>query len=326
MISSNQNDLQAESAAAGGMPQGDAAPSPTASAAAAAPAQGTSHEMLYFALRSKKVLVSIGILLVLIAIAIVGPILDTNDPNAYIGPHLKPPSAQFWFGTTTFGQDVFAQFANGLRATFFVGLLGGSLAALVGMTIGFIAGYRGGLVDEILMGVLTNVFLVIPTLAILIVITSYLQKSFPFIRGIPFESVFVGLTSWPWAARAIRAQTFSLTARDYVDLARLSGRSGWRIIVEEIAPNMSSYLFLTFILLFGGAILIAASLDFIGLGPTGGQSLGLMMFNAVTSAAMLYKAWWWFIPPGIGITATVASLYVMNVGLDEIFNPKLREM
>jgi peptide/nickel transport system permease protein len=142
-----------------------------------------------------------------------------------------------------------------------------------------------------------------------------------------FEAVFIGATSWPWAARAIRAQTFSLRSRDFIDLAKLSGRRGWKIILFEIAPNMSSYLFLTYILLFGGAILIAASLDFIGLGPTGGMSLGLMMFNSVTyGAALQLGIWWWFIPPGIGIIALVGALYVMNVGLDEIFNPKLRDI
>jgi peptide/nickel transport system permease protein len=232
-------------------------------------------------------------------------------------PTLDPGN---WFGTTYFGEDVFAQFANGLRASFFVGLLGGGLGAVIGMTVGFVAGYRGGWIDEIL-NMITNVFLVIPTLAVLLVITSYLQA-----RGVMFEAVFIGLTSWPWAARAIRAQTFSLRSRDFIDLAKLSGRSGWKVIVFEIAPNMSSYLFLTYILLFGGAILIAASLDFIGLGPTGGMSLGLMMYNAVTWAALQLGIWWWFVPPGIGIIATVGSLYVMNVGLDEIFSPKLRDI
>jgi peptide/nickel transport system permease protein len=168
---------------------------------------------------------------------------------------------------------------------------------------------------------ITNVFLVIPTLAVLLVITSYLQA-----RGVMFEAIFIGGTSWPWAARAIRAQTFSLRSRDFIDLAKLSGRPGWKVIIFEIAPNMSSYLFLTYILLFGGAILIAASLDFIGLGPTGGMSLGLMMYSAVTWAALQLGIWWWFVPPGVGIIATVGALYVMNVGLDEIFNPKLREM
>ena len=173
---------------------------------------------------------------------------------------------------------------------------------------------------KVLMGLVPYVYAVL--LAVLLVITSYLKA-----RGVLFESIFIGITSWPWAARAIRAQTFSLRSRDFIDLAKLSGRRGWKIILNEIAPNMSSYLFLTFILLFGGAILIAASLDFIGLGPTGGMSLGLMLFDAVTyGAALLLGIWWWFIPPGVGIVALVGALYVMNVGLDEIFNPKLREM
>ena len=209
---------------------------------------------------------------------------------------------------------------NGLRATFLVGLLGGGLAALIGMAIGFVAGYRGGIVDEVL-SMITNVVLVIPTLAVLVVIAAYLSA-----RGVIVEAAFIGLTSWPWAARAIRAQTFSLRSREFVDLASLSGLSSWKIIFQEIAPNMGSYLFLTFILLFGGAVLIAATLDFIGLGPTEGISLGLMMQNAVLWSALQLGLWWWFIPPGLAITAIVGALYVMNVGLDEIFNPKLREM
>ncbi len=289
--------------------------------AAPSPAKRARGEFLFFALRSKKFLVSVAVLLVLACTAIFGPLLDPNDPLAQTGlPMLRPsPASGNWFGTTYFGEDVFAQFSNGLRASFFVGFLGGGLAALIGMVVGFVAGYRGGWTDEVL-NMITNVFLVIPTLAVLLVITSYLKA-----RGVMFEAVFIGVTSWPWAARSIRAQTFSLRSRDFVDLAKLSGRGSWKIIVTEIAPNMSSYLFLTFILLFGGAILIAASLDFIGLGPTGGMSLGLMMYNAVTWAALQLGVWWWFIPPGLGITALVGALYVMNVGLDEIFNPRLRE-
>ncbi len=298
-----------------------------AAAPVAAPVKKARGEFLYFAVRSRKFLIACGILGVLILIAVVGPMIDATDPLAETARRGNlPPSSEYWLGTTSLREDVFSQFANGLRATFFVGLLGGGLAALMGMAIGFTAGYRGGWVDEIL-NMITNVVLVIPTLALLIVIASYLQRSWPEARGILFESIFIGLTSWPWAARAIRAQTFSLRSRDFVDLARLSGRRGWKIIVQEIAPNMSSYLFMTFILLFGGAILIAASLDFIGLGPTNGMSLGLMMYNSLNfGAALLLGLWWWFIPPGIGIMATVGALYVMNVGLDEIFNPKLREI
>ena len=188
------------------------------------------------------------------------------------------------------------------------------------MVIGFTAGYRAGWIDEGL-NMLTNVVLVIPTFALLLVIAAYLQ-----VRGIMMEAVFIGVTSWPWAARALRAQTFSLVSRDFVDMARLSGRSSRKIIFAEIAPNMSSYLFMMFILLFGGAILIAATLDFIGLGPSNTISLGQMMQLSVQNAALQLHLWWWFLPPGLAITALVGSLYVMNVGLDEVFNPKLRDM
>ena len=188
------------------------------------------------------------------------------------------------------------------------------------MVVGFTAGYRGGMVDEVL-NMLTNVVLVIPTFAVLLVIAAYLQ-----VRGIMTEAIFIGLTSWPWAARAIRAQTFSLTSRDFVSLARLSGERSWKIIFKEIAPNMSSYLFMMFILLFGGSILIAATLDFIGLGPSNTISLGMMMQLSVQNAALQLHLWWWFLPPGLAIMMIVGSLYVMNVGLDEVFNPRLRSM
>ena len=122
------------------------------------------------------------------------------------------------------------------------------------------------------------------------------------------------------------AGRFRLLIFMIVDMARLSGRSSWKIIFKEIAPNMSSYLFMMFILLFGGAILIAATLDFIGLGPSNTISLGMMMQLSVQNAALPLHLWWWFIPPGLAITALVGSLYVMNVGLDEVFNPKLREL
>lgn len=279
-----------------------------------------AREFLHFARGDRRVVVGTAVLVFFLVVAVVGPFLTPYGPSDYVGPPGAPPSAGFWFGTTTFGQDVFAQFVHGLRTSFVVGALGGGLAAVVGMAVGFVAGYRGGLVDEIL-NMITNTVLVIPTLAVLIIIVAYLQA-----RGVLVQALFIGLTSWPWAARAIRAQTLSLRTREFVDLARMSGASTRQIIVGEIAPNMSSYLFMAFILLFGGAILIAATLDFIGLGPTEGISLGLMMNNAVLWAALQLGLWWWFVPPGAAITAIVGALYVMNVGLDEIFNPRLREL
>lgn len=278
------------------------------------------NEILYFALRNSKLKVGIAVLLVFVGLTLIGPLLTDYPPMDYVGPASAPPSSDFWFGTTTFGQDVFSQFVLGLKASFLVGIIGGGLGTLLGVLVGFTAGYRGGLVDEAL-NMLTNIVLVIPSLAVLLIIVAYLE-----VRGVLAESVFIGVTSWPWAARAIRAQTFSLRTREFVDLARLSGMKPMKIIFTEIAPNMMSYLLLVFILQFGGAVLVAATLDFIGLGPTNAISLGLMMNNAVLWGALILGMWWWFVPPGLAITAIVGALYITNVGLDEIFNPKLREM
>ncbi len=279
-------------------------------------------ETVYFALHNRKLVVGLSITVFMLVFALVGPLFAQHPPLEYGGHLSVAPTTKdgYWFGTTLLGQDVYAQFVNGLRLAFLVGAIGGGIAALVGMVVGFTAGYRGGVVDEIL-NMLTNVVLVIPTFALLLVIAAYLK-----VRGVMTESIFIGLTSWPWAARALRAQTFSLTSRDFIGLARLSGERSSRIIFTEIAPNMSSYLFMMFILLFGGAILIAATLDFIGLGPSNTISLGMMMQLSVQNAALQLHLWWWFLPPGLAMMAIVGSLYVMNVGLDEVFNPRLRSM
>jgi peptide/nickel transport system permease protein len=278
------------------------------------------NEILFFALRNNKLRIGVAIVLFFVVLALVGPQLTEYKQREFVAPGPQSPSTDFWFGTTSLGEDVFTQFVYGLRATFIVGILGGGLGTFIGILIGFVSGYRGGMVDE-LLNMLTNIVLVIPSLVVLIIIAAYLE-----VRGFLFESLFIGCFAWPWAARAIRAQTFSLRTRDFVDLARLSGMKPLKIIITEIAPNMMSYLLLVFILQFGGAILTAATLDFIGLGPTNAVSLGLMMNNAVIYGALILGMWWWFIPPGLAITAIVGALYVTNVGLDEAFNPKLREM
>jgi peptide/nickel transport system permease protein len=277
------------------------------------------NETLYFAFHNTKLVVGLTVVLLLLVVAIVGPWLTDADPFEFGFPLGEAPSSAYWLGTTSSGQDVYAQFVYGLRASFFVGAVAACVAGVLGMAIGFIGGYVGGIIDDIL-SMLTNIVLVIPTLAVLIIVAAYLS-----IGSLLSEAVLIGLTSWPWAARAIRAQTFSLASRDFVSLARLSGARSAQVIVREIAPNMASYLFLVFILLFGGSVLTAAFLDFIGLGPTNAMSLGVMMNNAVVSGALPLGMWWWFLPPGLGIMAIVGGLYVMNVGLDEVFNPRLRK-
>ncbi len=282
--------------------------------------QKKKNELLYFALKNNKLRIGLGIVLFFVVLMFIGPLLTHYKPTDFVGPQAHAPDSVYWLGTTTFGEDVFTQVVYGLASTFLVGIVGGGIGTILGVLIGFTAGYQGGIIDEAL-NMLTNIVLVIPSLAVLLIVAAYLK-----VRGIMVESLFIGFTCWPWAARAIRAQTFSLRSRDFVDLAKLSGMKPFKIIFTEIAPNMMSYLFMTFILMFGGAILTAATLDFIGLGPTNAISLGLMMNSAVLWSALILGMWWWFIPPGIVITAIVGGLYIMNVGLDEVFNPKLREV
>ncbi|WP_433700052.1 ABC transporter permease [Nocardiopsis sp. CA-288880] len=294
------------------------APGAQSAAEPAAPRKGS--ETLHYARRNPKLLIGLGIVLAFLMLGLIGPLFVDHGPNEYVGPQSQPPSGEFWLGTTSFGQDIWAQFVFGIRTTFLIGVFGGGIAFVIGTAVGFIAGYKGGIVDEIL-NMLTNVVLVLPAMVVLIVAIAYLDA-----RGVFVQGLFIGLTSWPWAARAVRSQALTLATRDYVDLARLSGRRTGKIITTEIAPNMSSYLVMSFILLFGGAILIAAGLDFIGLGPSDGVSLGLMLESAVAWSALQFGMWWWFVPPGLGITVIVSSLYILNVGLDEVFNPKLREL
>jgi peptide/nickel transport system permease protein len=294
---------------------------PTKPGTSLAPTVRRSTEWIYFAVRNRKVVGGAGILLTLLLVGILAPLFLQHGPRERnVGLPNQAPSAEFWFGTTTFGEDVFTQFAYGIRSTFLVAVLAAAIAALIGMTLGFVAGYRGGMVDEILMTI-TNIVLVLPVFVVLIVVTTYLG-----INNIPTQALIIGLFSWPWVARAVRAQTLSLRTRDYVDLARLTGLRTLKIIRTEVAPNMASYLAMTFILLFAGAVLFAAALDFLGLGPRQVMSLGLMLELSAEWGALHLGFWWWFVPPGAAITTITGAAYITNVGLDEVFNPKLREL
>lgn len=304
--------------------------SAVASAAAAAPlaaAPGLAAEtpavtryrgeFLHYALRNPKLVFGLCLETLFVLAAVFGPVISAHNTTDFFATYL-PPSAQHWFGTDNLGHDLFAEVVSGLRDSYLVGALGALSAAVIGVALGLTAGYRGGWLDEVLQ-MLTNIIIMIPSLVLLIVIGAYLKT-----RGALFEGVFIGLTTWPWVARAVRAQTFTLRSRDFVDLARLSGKRAYQIVIADIAPNMASYLFLVVVLLFGSSMLLAASYDFLGLGPTNSISLGTIMNQANEWSALQYHYWWWFVTPGVVLTGMVAALLIANVGLDEVFNPKLR--
>jgi peptide/nickel transport system permease protein len=308
-MSESVSEAPATAVAATGLPAG--------SGTAGAPPK--RNDIVHYGLRNKKLLFGLSLEIVLVLLAIIGPYLAKNGPMQITPYQAQRPSGQFWLGTDLTGYDLYSQLTNGLRESYLVGALGAGCAAVIGMALGFIAGWRGGWLDEVLQ-MITNIVVMIPSLVLLVVIGSYLSS-----KSILFEGVFIGLTTWPWVARAVRAQTFTLRSREYVDLARLSGKRPLWIILREIAPNMASYLFLVVILLFGSSMLLAASYDFLGVGPTNVASLGWTMNQANANAALNYHMWWWFIPPGAVLALMVFALLIANVGLDEVFNPKLRE-
>ncbi|HBL36885.1 MAG TPA: ABC transporter permease [Firmicutes bacterium] len=279
------------------------------------------HENLYYALTNKKVIFGLIVFIFIVLLAIFGPMLTPYEYEEYAGDPYLAPSKEHWFGTTIMGKDVFTRTVYGLRSTLVVGFLAGTIATLIGCVIGFVAGYYGGsLFDEFLM-MMTNIFVVIPQLALLIVISAVLEA-----RGIVLMSVIVAATAWPWTARAVRAQTLSLKNQEYVNLSRISGLSVWKILKEDIAANMFSYVFMVFILQFNGTMLATVQLEFLGLGPTKGISLGLVMQDAVNWNAIQLGMWWWSIIPGLILTLMITALYFVNTGLDAAFNPRLREM
>jgi peptide/nickel transport system permease protein len=280
-----------------------------------------NHPNLYFTVHNKKVVLGLSMFLFFALLALLGTLLTPYYYSDIAGGSALPPNAKHILGTTQLGEDVFSQVIYGLRATFITGLIAGGLATLIGISVGFLAGYYGGsLLDEGLM-MITNIMLVIPIIAVLVIISAYLRHLSVFT-----QALIIGSYNWPWVARAVRAQTLAIKNNPYVNLSHISSIPISRIIREDIAFNMFSYIFMAFILQFSGSVLAAATLDFIGVGPTQGISLGLIMRFAILAGAILHGYWWWMIIPGLILTLLIVSLYLINTGLDEVFNPRLREL
>ena len=226
-------------------------------------------------------------------------------------------------GTDNFGANVLTNLVSACGTSMLIGLIAGAIATLIGLALGLLAGYIGGLVDDIIM-FFTNLFTVIPSFVLLILISFSIGQEQ---RGATTVAVVIGLTSWVWTARAVRAQVVSLRNRDHVNLSKLSGHSLMRIILTDILPYIASYVMMAFILQISSAILAEAQLSMLGLGPrtTEIPTLGLMMYWAVAYAAPLSGAWWAYFPVILSIALISFSLNLMNTGLDQVFNPTLRD-
>ena len=241
------------------------------------------------------------------------------DPHAPDFGIYQPPSSEHIFGTDALGRDVFAQTIHGAWYSLKIGLIAGVFCTMIGIFVGGIGGYFGKVVDEA-TNAFTNIILTIPTLALLIVIASYMK-----IRSEWLMILMISSVSWGWTARAIRAQVLSLKTREFVDIAKMEGFSRLRILFGEILPNMLAYIVMALAVQISASIIAEASLSSIGLGPTAVISLGIMLRWAITFQSASTGCWWWILPPGIIITLFSLSLLLIQEGLDEIFNPRTRE-
>lgn len=262
--------------------------------------------------------IGLGIVGFFVLVAVFGPLIIRQDPMDFTHDKLQSPSAAHWLGTTLTGQDVFAQVIDGARPTMLLGLIVGLVATTLSITVGLTSAYFGGWVDEVL-SVLTNIFLVMPALPLAIVLAGYSPVKGP----VPL-AIVITITGWAWGARVMRAQTLSLRKRDFVEAARSSGEGAFRIMFFEILPNEIAIALSSLIFTIIAAVLAEVGLEYIGLGDVTRDSWGNMLFWAGNSDALLVGAWWWIVPPGLCIALLGAGLALINFGIDEITNPRLR--
>ncbi len=271
-------------------------------------------------LRNRKAAFGLAIVLAYVAIALAAPMIAQYDPLARVGRPHQPPSAEHWLGTTRMGRDVFSQLIWGTRTSLMVGIVAGLIVTAIGTAIGITAAYFGGVVDDVL-NFLTNVVLVLPQLPLLLVLAAFLGQVGPWAIAL-----IIGLTSWAWGARVTRAQAMSVKTRDYIQASVMIGEPAWRMILVEMLPNLLSIIGFNFIGSVIFTIITEATLEFLGLGSPLALSWGTMLYNAQNASAIMVGAWWEVFAPCAAIVLIGVGLSLMNFGVDEIANPRMRTL
>jgi peptide/nickel transport system permease protein len=270
-------------------------------------------------LNNRKSLTGLLIVTFMIVIALIAPLISVAHPNDFnILATRQAPSWHHLFGTTDQGSDVFSQVVLGARRSLLLGALAGAIATGLGAVLGITAAYVGGIVDEVI-NLITNVFLTIPAIPLLVVISAYLKA-----RGMVPMAIVIAAVLWAFEARILRAQALSLKNRDFVLAAKTSGESTPRIIFGEVMPNMISRIAAGFVLVFYIALLVDAGLEFLGLGDMSATSWGVTVYWAQVNSTVLQGEWWPFVFPSLALGITVLGLVLVLTGIDEVSNPRLR--
>ncbi|ACS89397.1 ABC transporter permease [Thermococcus sibiricus] len=281
-----------------------------------------NKEILYVLFRNNRFSIGFAILMFEILLALFGAYLYPVDPFKPAGPPAVPPSSEYLLGTDQFGRDILAQVVIGIRNSLYVGALTGLFSILIGLIIGIVAGIKGGLIDETLMA-FTNVVITIPNVLLAIIIATYLGLEH---SGLTLVAAIISLTAWPWFARAIRAQLISLRERDFVNFSKMTGYSDLKIAVFDLFPYVTTYTIVSFVTFMNIGINAEVGLSILGLTPIQIMTLGKMLYFAAVTQSYFLGHWWVFIPPGILLVALSTSLLLIATGIEQVFNPRLREM
>jgi peptide/nickel transport system permease protein len=267
--------------------------------------------------KDRRVLVGISILGFFTFIAIFAPFLTPYAPHQVSGLPYSPPSFQHWMGTDELGEDIMSQIIYGARISLTVGFSVALAATFIGSLVGLVSGFYRGAVDEALMR-FTDVILILPSLPLAVILAAYLGPSVQTIIEV------LTITGWPLVARVVRSQTLSLRERPFVDAERVIGAGNSRIMFRVIIPNLLSLIAANAVLAITGAVVGEAGLDFIGLGNPSVVSWGTMLYWSQNLNAILRGAWWWILAPGLCIALVGLGAVLISIGIENIFNPRLR--
>jgi peptide/nickel transport system permease protein len=270
--------------------------------------------------RNPSLAIGIALLTMLALFVLIGSlVVDTEDARPLSAPALRPPSADYPFGTDRQGRDLFAVMVAGTPLTLRIGFIAGFLGVGLGTVLAFVAAYYRGFVDTVIRGV-ADIGLTVPGLLVLIIIAVSIKGTLT----VNQMAIIVASLAWLYPTRTIRAQVLSLRERGYIEVAQLSGMSGPGIIFFELMPNLLPYLAATLVGTVSTAILASIGLEVLGLGPIDSPTLGMTLYWVNFNAAMINGWWWWWTAPTVIILTVFLGLFFLTVGLDEIANPRLR--
>jgi peptide/nickel transport system permease protein len=280
--------------------------------------------------QNKRFWSSLAVIVTIVLLAVIGPFLTPYRPVDVVTPRLPPLSPGHPFGTDNLGYDVYSSTVYGLRVSLMVGLIAAIVATSIGTLLGLIAGYKGGLIDSVIDGV-ANLLLTLPTIFVMIIVGAFYLQSvagrspYQELINILFLGSIIGVLSWHWTTRAIRSQVLAIKVSEYIIVSKLSGNPDRRIIMRDILPNLASYILLVFVIQLANGLATAVTLEFLGI-KASDWSLFARVNQWLQMGVLWAGVWWaWFIP-GVIIVALIASLYLIVLSLDEVFNPRLRRV